>query len=330
MSGRRRSLHARHFAYRRVTFTSALALLLVVAGLLAWTLSGAQPPTRAAQPRRGSSTATGAAFPMTVPPGYSLSDLRFNDDFAGTTLDASKWNTYITSDGANGVPWNSDHDGGSALEHPGLVGNLDYDLPSQISVDNGLTITALNEPTPGVLGTSPYTYSWRSGALSTYGKFEMLGGYVQIEAKMPSGAGMWPALWMLPGPGDPHGDSYEIDIFEGGFNVAGSNPLDNDSWHLTTPSGLYGSASSLGVNTSAGYHVYAVKWVPSQSITWYFDGRVVGTVTSAQGAPIPDEPMELIMNLAVANTSSSSYRSVAGPTTPSPSALHIRAVQVYG
>ena len=86
--------------------------------------------------------------------------------------------------------------------------------PSQVGVDNGLTLTA----TPN---TNQYagTYPWLSGAVTTEGKFSLptTGWYVQVEAKMPDQSqGMWPAIWFYrtrtassPVP--------EIDLFEGGF-----------------------------------------------------------------------------------------------------------------
>lgn len=37
-----------------------------------------------------------------LPAGYSASDLVFNDDFSGTTLDKD-WHTYITSNAAKGA-----------------------------------------------------------------------------------------------------------------------------------------------------------------------------------------------------------------------------------
>ena len=60
----------------------------------------------------------------------------------------------------------------------------------------------------------------------------------------------------------------------------------------------------MGTDLGAAYHVYGLKWVPGQSLTWYVDGTQIGQVTSAQ-APIPDDPMELIVALDVASPSTS-------------------------
>jgi len=151
---------------------------------------------------------------------------------------------------------------------------------------------------------------------------------VQIKAKMPAGAGTWPGLWMLPGPGGRAGDNDEIDIFEGNYLAAGADPNDVDAWHLHTPGGVWGNATNVGTDLAAGYHVYGLRWVPGQSITWYVDDKVVGAVTRAQ-APIPDEPMELILDLQVATSSASDWRTTADGSTPSPSSMQVAEVQVY-
>jgi hypothetical protein len=71
--------------------------------------------------------------------GYTSSDLVFQDDFSGTTLD-NTWHPYITSNAANGAPWNSNGAGGSG---GGNTYDVEYDMPSQVSVNNGtLDITA--------------------------------------------------------------------------------------------------------------------------------------------------------------------------------------------
>ncbi len=226
------------------------------------------------------------------------------------------------------MPWNSNGHGGSGLQNPALVANLEYDLPSQVIVDNSLTLLATQTPTAAVLGDTPETYQWRSGIVSTYGKFQFTGGFVQIDAKMPVGSGMWPSLWLLPGPGGTDGDNTEIDIFEGGFLGNGVSPLQNFSWHMHTSAGLFGGVVNAGVDLSAGYHVYGFKWLPNNQVDWYLDGKLIGQITQAK-TPIPDEPMELIMSLAVANSTTAGYRTAANASTPSSGTLSIRSVQVY-
>jgi beta-glucanase (GH16 family) len=243
----------------------------------------------------------------------------FDDRFTGTTLDGSKWNTYIASKASNGYPWNSNGTGGSGGAPNG--NNAAYFEPSQVSVNNGLNLNAVS-------GSGQPGYEWTSGTLSTYGKFQFQGGYVQVEAKMPDGNGMWPGLWMLPGPGGTGGDNSEIDQFEGNFLDGTVNPLGVYAWHLHTRGTQWGSDTNVGIDLSAAFHVYGMKWVPGQSITWYLDGQQVGQITSAQ-ATIPDEPMELILSLYVASSLTSGWHQAYGPSTPSPSRMSVAEVQVY-
>lgn len=267
-------------------------------------------------------------FPLRPPSGYLGSQLQFQDTFAGTQLDPSKWVSYIASRGSDGIPWNSNGSGGSSLENPGLVVNKDYDLPSQVHVRDGLDLSANRQPTSGVLGSAARVYPWRGGVVSTYQKFDTTGGYVQVEAKVPAGSGLWPGLWMLPGPGTTHADHFEIDIFEGGFTARHVPAGRTYAWHLHTPRSTIGGVVDSATDLSAGYHVYAARWVPGRSVTWYLDGRVVGQVTSAT-APIPTQPMELILDLGVATPSAGSYHSVPNGSTPRTAQLSISEVQVY-
>lgn len=229
-----------------------------------------------------------------LPAGYSASDLVFNDDFSGTTLDKD-WHTYITSNAAKGGAWDGNGSGGS--NQGGYA--ADYDTPSQVSVNNGLTLTATRQSITGVGNGGSETYPVTSGTVSSYGNFEFTGGYLSITMQAPSGDGAWPALWMLPGQGAGNsGDNYEIDMQEGGFTNGSSSTNDNMAWHLHNSSGSFGGVTNTGTNLTSGYNTYGVDWVPGKSITWYLNGKEVGEITSAQ-TTIPDEPMEVIMTNSV-------------------------------
>lgn len=274
----------------------------------------------------------GSAVPrsLAAPPGYTAQDLRFNFSASGSAANPMAWHTFITSAGADGVPWNTNGKGGSS---PASYPNYDaeYDLPNQVSEAAGvIDIRATKTATEGLLGDEPTVYPFASGVLCSYGKLEFTGGYVQIEAKMPSGAGLWPGLWMLPGAGASNGDTYEIDIFEGGADDGGAGSSSNDmyAWHLHTPNGTVGAYTDSHVNLTTGFNTYGLRWIPGRSITWYLNDKMIGQVTSSQ-ATIPDEPMELIMNLQVANSNAANWHSVFNSSTPSTSDMLISAVQVY-
>jgi beta-glucanase (GH16 family) len=265
-----------------------------------------------------------------IVPASPSGQLEFDYSPSGTLLNHADWNTYVTSNSAEGQPWNSNGRGGStAANDPDY--DAEYDLPGQVSQRDGtIILRATKVPTKGVLNGESTVFPFASGVLSTYGKFEFTGGYVQIRAKMPTAAGMWPGLWMLPGPGGTNGDNYEIDLFEGGANHGGRGTSWRDmfAWHLHTPSGTFGADTNSGVNLTAGFNTYGLSWVPGTSMTWYLNGRVIGSLTSAQ-ASIPDEPMELIISLQVATPAASYWHTVYSSTGPVNNEMLISSVKVY-
>ncbi|MDN5001398.1 family 16 glycosylhydrolase [Bradyrhizobium sp. GCM10027634] len=262
---------------------------------------------------------------LSAPAGYSSSDLVFQEDFSGTTLD-SYWHNYITSNAANGWPWNSYGSGGSGV---GGQYDADYFMPSQTTVSNGLLdLTATQQPVTGMNQGTQQTFPITSGTVSSYGNFEFNGGYLQISMKAPSGDGAWPGLWLMPGKGaGSSGDNFEIDIQEGGYT--GSGPANQAfTWHLHTPSGTVGGTVDTGVDLTAAFHTYAIDWQPGKSITWYLDGKQIAQVTSAQ-VPIPNEPMELIMDNQVANSNATGWHTTLDSSTPSSMPMQIDAIQLY-
>jgi beta-glucanase (GH16 family) len=258
---------------------------------------------------------------LTPPSGFASVDLVFEDRFCGTRLNTNKWNTYATSAAAKGRAWHARPNGGSGL---GDRHNAEYFMPYQVTVNNGLSLTAVKRPVAGHPSTVPYT----SGVVSSYGHLDFVGGYLQISMQAPPGGGSWPALWLMPGKGGTSGDHFEIDIQEGGFTSGSANPNNVFAWHLHTPSGVFGGTVDTTVDLTAHHHTYAINWLPAKSITWYFDGRQISQLTSAQ-AQIPDEPMQLMMNQSVANSATAEWHTTAGAGTPRSMTMHIEGVQLY-
>ena len=105
---------------------------------------------------------------LSTPSGYTSSDLVFQEDFSGTTL-GSTWHNYITSNAAKGAPWNSNGSGGSG---PGGQYDADYDMPSQVTVNNGsLNLTAVQSSVRGNNQGTTQTFPITSGAVRSYGNF---------------------------------------------------------------------------------------------------------------------------------------------------------------
>jgi|GEM_PF-549205 len=163
-------------------------------------------------------------------------------------------------------------------------------------VSNGiLSITARKEKE----GNKNYT----SARLITKDKGDWLYGRFEIRAKLPTGRGTWPAIWMLPTDWE-YGTwpaSGEIDIME---NV-GCNP---DSIvgtvHTQKYNHLIGTQKSARLYCPDSYrkfHTYALEWTP-QECRLYVDGIHYFTYhnphNGSQAWPF-DKRFHLLLNLAI-------------------------------
>jgi hypothetical protein len=257
---------------------------------------------------------------MPAPSGYPISKQTFLEQFAGTTLDLSVWQTnmgdsmYGTWQDAGKLPPTysaiSNDDGGSAF-------NAEYGDPAQVSVNYGLKLKA--EPSSLFAGDSTglQYYTWKAGYLRTVDQSFFSGGYIQILARQPdSSSGMWPALWFLNGGG-------EIDLQEGGY-TGGGGPNQNMSSALHT-AGNSQTIVNTGVDLSAGYHIYGVEYIPGVSIKTYLDGVLIATFTNN----IPSGAYELIMVNSIANSNAAGFHSAVSGSTPTDQ-FDIAEVQMYG
>lgn len=175
-----------------------------------------------------------------------------------------------------------------------------------------LTITASR-------GKNPEGLPFNSGMLTTFRSFHQLYGYFELRARLPAGAGLWPAFWLLPEDGawPP-----EIDVME----QLGNNPRTIFvGTHSIVGGPNVATTTAVGVaDTSKGFHVFAVDWEANE-ITWYFDDKPV----LRQHTPADlHSPMYLIVNLAVGGRGS-----WPGPPTRAtvfPARLLVDYIRVYG
>jgi beta-glucanase (GH16 family) len=263
----------------------------------------------------------GKATRMAPPAGYSAGQLIFDDQFSGTSLNSAHWTTFM---GGQGDPfWNSDGlpAGDSAA---GTHFHQTYFSPSQVTVNDGLTLTMVPDTKYSSLG-----YRYRSGVVTTGDKFTLRSGYVQIKAKMSEASlGGWPAIWFIdPSSG---GGSQEIDLQEGGFTPTGaglpSSTAENNVFVSTyhTPSG---SQSDFSYATpkpmNAGFNIYGMEYIPGRSIKTYFNGRLIGSWTQN----ISTTPYEIVIWNTQANANTSGFHTTG--ESPNPSDLSVAEVQVY-
>ena len=257
---------------------------------------------------------------MAPPAGYSTGQLIFDDQFSGTSLNSAHWNNFMSGQG--GV-WNPDGlpAGDSAA---GTHTHQTYFSPSQVTVNDGLTLTMVPDTKYSSLG-----YGYRSGVVTTGGKFTLRSGYVQIKAKMSDASlGGWPAIWFI----DPNsgGGSQEIDLQEGGFTPASvglpSGSPENNIFVSTyhTPTGGHSDFSYVTPKPmNAGFNIYGMQYIPGRSIKTYFNGRLVGSWTQN----ISTTPYEIVIWNTQARVNTSGYHTTG--ESPDPSDLRVAEVQAY-
>ena len=182
-------------------------------------------------------------------PGYSLA---WSDEFIGDVLNTEDWNLEVNGDG-----------GGN--------NELQYYRAENAYLREGLLIIEAREES---FAGRDYT----SARLTTQDKFEFTYGRIDIRAAMPTGQGVWPALWMLganfPEVGWPQ--SGEIDIVEllgqEDDRVYGTVHWQNEGNKAQYPNtGAGGKKLSGGENYHAQYHVFSLVWQETQ-LEWFVDG----------------------------------------------------------
>jgi beta-glucanase (GH16 family) len=257
---------------------------------------------------------------MAPPAGYSSNQLIFDDQFSGTSLNPAHWNTAMSGQG-NGL-WNPQ--GLPAGDSAAGSSHQTFFSPSQVSVNNGLTLAMVHDSRYSSLG-----YGTRSGVVTTYDKFTLQSGYVQIKAKMSDAAtGGWPAIWFI----DPNGGggSQEIDLQEGGFtakSVGLPNRTPENNIFVSTYHTPSGSQSDFTYVTrkpmNAGFNIYGMQYIPGRSIKTYFNGRLVGSWTQN----ISTTPYEIVIWNAQASPNTSGFHTTGA--SPDPSDLSVAEVQAY-
>jgi beta-glucanase (GH16 family) len=238
--------------------------------------------------------------------------LVWKDEFDGAALDYSKWNVEVNAFGG----------GNGELQ-------IYTDRSENVRVEDGYLVLEARRDNTGISGT---VREYSSGRVRTKHRGDWLYGRIDVRAKLPSGTGVWPAIWMLPTE-DRYGGwaaSGEIDIMEmkgqepdtvlGTLHYGGqwpNNKYSGDSFKL--PEGTF----------SDDFHVFSVDWREGK-IEWSIDGKLVQTQTqwsSVNGEfPAPfDQEFHLLLNLAVGG----GFLGPPNETTKFPCRMLIDYVRVY-
>jgi beta-glucanase (GH16 family) len=216
--------------------------------------------------------------------------LCWSDEFTGTAIDPTHW----AFDIGNGFrdPKTGDYIWGWGNEEEEFY----TDRPENAYVKDGmLHIRAVRESYRG----NEYT----SARMTTKGLFSTTYGRFEFRAKLPTGQGLWPALWLMPA-GDTYGPwaaSGEIDIME----ARRQEP------HRVVGTLHYGSTWPGNTSTGTNYempdggridqfHVYGLDWEPGV-IRWYVDGILYSTKRNWWSCSKREAPGQGVVNPAPAD-----------------------------
>jgi beta-glucanase (GH16 family) len=266
--------------------------------------------------------------------------LVWSDEFDGKDIDRTKWDF----DTGNGF---YNYDASTWIGGWGN-GELQYYTrePENAFVKDGmLHIRAVKESYLGCGYTSAKLKTRKKDGSSLfsqrYGRFE-------FRAKLPTGKGVWPALWMLP-QDEKYGGwpcSGEIDVLE----ARGQEPtkvLGTLHFGSRWPANAHASRDYVlpRGGTIADFHLYAVEWEPGE-IRWFVDDHLYATQSfwwssgktdGNRGAkpakeadlnpwPAPfDQPSYLVMNVAVGGQ----FLGNPDKTTTFPVEMLVDYVRVY-
>ena len=221
--------------------------------------------------------------------------LLWSDEFegpAGASINEDFWNFDIGDGTEAGIPgWGNQEREWYLAEQAKLSGNSELVIHAVQNHDASRY--------PAYYGKSA---EWLSAKITTKDKVEVLYGLIEARVKIPTGAGTWPAFWMLGNNLVEDGWPLcgEIDILE----VRGKDP-GNLVATLHGP-GYFGDNGCskewrTPVSMDNDFHTFAVEWLPD-SITWLFDGVPFSRKIKADVAPndwVFDHPFYIITNLAM-------------------------------
>ena len=178
----------------------------------------------------------------------------WQDEFDKDSLDLTKWSRETGGHGwgNNELQFYTDSDSNSYVENGNLI------LKAQV--------------VPQGIGSSKGLRYYSSARLRTYGKGDWKYGRIEVKAKVASGQGIWPAIWMLPTDwlfgGWP--SSGEIDIMEHvGYDlgvVHGSVHTEAYNHKINTQR----SSARKIANVDTEFHVYSIIW-DKDKISFFID-----------------------------------------------------------
>lgn len=204
----------------------------------------------------------------------------FDDDFNGTSPDATKWNVYASNYWDKASAFSKDN-----LIVEGGFAKLRYEKKSTHHNDD----------------PSKKKFDYTTGFLDTYGKWVQRYGYYETRTKLPTAPGLWPAFWLMPDRGEAAGEQWkrqdtgnggmEFDIVEHltrwgpyRYNIAMHWDGYGKDHKAIGTSNIYVQPDKDGFVTSG------LLWLPG-SAAYYFNGKEVARWETPRMSAIPSHLM---------------------------------------
>jgi beta-glucanase (GH16 family) len=230
-----------------------------------------------------------ATATMAAPAGWKLV---WRDEFnmpAGAKPDTQNWNYDLGGGGWGNdeSEYYTDSQANAAMDGQGHL----VITAQEVDKHNGAGLNCW-------YGACKYT----SARLLSRGKYEFTYGRIESRIRIPSGQGIWPALWLLssdvcragwPGCG-------EMDIME---NIGREAATVHGTVHGPGYAGANGIGKAFQLPSGRfadDYHVYALEWEQNQ-IRWYVDDQLYFSLSPTQvpGKWVFDHSFFIILNVAV-------------------------------
>ena len=146
---------------------------------------------------------------------------------------------------------------------------------------------------------------YTSARLVTKAKGDWAYGRILVRAKLPSGRGTWPAIWMLP-TNNPYGngswpDNGEIDIMEHvGYDAGRIHAAVHTNKYNHQRANARGDSRYVG-DAETAFHEYSVDWTPTR-MDFAVDGNVYFTYHNEGDGWVSwpfDREFHLLLNIAI-------------------------------